>query len=165
MATTKRQLQVVRFKQFLLIARAGVSIPSYEMSLEQTQDKMMTKCIVMYPPSSSRPLYAKINTSERANSWIIVSKWMMSTLASACGESTPTLRSMLPTPSLPSISNVLGRMVWHHRGNQRKKFCWRLGSFCSCQNRMLRKTAQRIQEVMWWKKFHVTGILPSGKCF
>ena len=43
MAATKRQLLVVRSKQFLLIARAGMSIPSYEMSLGQIQDKMMTQ--------------------------------------------------------------------------------------------------------------------------
>lgn len=40
-ALLKRQTQVIKSKQFLLIARAGMSIPSYEMSLAQIQDKMM----------------------------------------------------------------------------------------------------------------------------
>ena len=43
MAATKRHLQVVRSKQFLLIARTDMSIPSYEMSLGQIQDKIMTQ--------------------------------------------------------------------------------------------------------------------------
>ena len=135
---------------------------------DKSKTKSWLKCIVMYHPSSSRPPYAfcpKINTSERVNNWMQLSTWMMNIMGSACGESTPTLRSMLPTVPLPSISNVLGRMVWYHRGNPRKKFCWRLGSLCSSQNRMLQKTALRIQEVMWWKNFHLTGILRSGKCF
>ena len=54
MATTKRQLQIVRSKQFLLIARAGMSISSYEMSLGQIQDKMMTQ---MHSHVSSLQLY------------------------------------------------------------------------------------------------------------
>ena len=41
MATAKRQLAEIRSNQFVLIARAGMAIPSYEMTSAQIHVKMM----------------------------------------------------------------------------------------------------------------------------
>lgn len=41
MAVAKRQLTDIRSKQFLLIARAGMSIPAYEMTLPQIHVRIM----------------------------------------------------------------------------------------------------------------------------